>query len=259
MNNLDILVSFHSKNEDEKNIITEFLHRNKLDFNLINELEPVKTATRAQWIIKCDAIICITSLDYQKSTCCMECLNFTKDLKKVLFTFNTRNTFRPFGQLGFLINMSSIDLIEMQNQEDLTRRLGEMLIILTDINRNSKIDPIARPMSPSTGLSLSNDPVDVVISYHSETRAVCELIEAAFKRMDIKHVSEETSNGVTNIKACQTIVLVMSKSYEDSQVCQAAIDLARSLNKTIIPVSWTKAWKPSNWLGLITAGKLFFR
>ena len=257
MNNLNILISFHSKNGDEKNIITEFLQCNKLNFNLINELEPVKTFARAEWIIKCDAIICITSLDYQNSTCCMECLNFTKDLKKVLFAFNTRNTFRPFGQLGFLINMSSIGLAELQHQEDLTKRLDEMLNILKAINISSKIDSIPRAMSPS--ISISNDPVDVVISYHTETRAVCELIESAFKRMDIKHISEETANGITNIKACKTIVLVMSKNYEESQVCQAAIDLARSLNKTIIPVSWTKAWKPSNWLGLITAGKLFFR
>ena len=35
--------------------------------------------------------------------------------------------------------------------------------------------------------------------------------------------------------------------------------MARECDKTIIPVSYTRKWKPSNWLGLATAGKLFFR
>ena len=51
----------------------------------------------------------------------------------------------------------------------------------------------------------------------------------------------------------------MSTDYENNYAGIAIVEAARSMNKVIIPISISKAFKPASWLGLAIAGRLFYR
>ncbi len=53
------------------------------------------------------------------------------------------------------------------------------------------------------------------------------------------------------------VVAFMSQRYQDSQNCKLELQYAQQRNIPIVPVMITAKWRPSEWLGLLTAGKLW--
>lgn len=263
---MNILIGFHSDSTDESKLILSYLTRtSNFSVHLINEIDPSPISIRCELVKKCNAFIVISSRNFQKSSFCLEVINFVKDLKKPIFTFNKTKFFRPFGGLGAIIyGLGENSLINLDETETLEENLIQILNRLNEIKNNlTNVEPIqvTRPGTPSINLNfLQNEKeIDVLVSHHADTKEIAEIIKKALAQKEIPHSVEDSSLGTSNVKNAKCIVIIMSAGYELSYASKTIVDTARLLKKPIIPVSTTREWKPSHWLGLIVAGKLFFR
>jgi hypothetical protein len=69
-------------------------------------------------------------------------------------------------------------------------------------------------------------------------------------------IYESMADGVENA-AC--VVCFMSQKYQDSENCKLELKFAKQSGVAIVPVmvESTKGWRPSGWLGIVTAGALW--
>ena len=67
------------------------------------------------------------------------------------------------------------------------------------------------------------------------------------------------SDATCSIAKCTVFVPILTPQLEKTLLCRAACEQARLLNKPIVPVLAVKKWRPEGWLGLIIAGRIFFR
>ena len=67
------------------------------------------------------------------------------------------------------------------------------------------------------------------------------------------------SNAMCSTGRCAVFVPILTPQWEESAMGQAAFEHARRLGKPIVPVIAVKKWKPTGWLGLIVAGRTFYR
>jgi hypothetical protein len=73
----------------------------------------------------------------------------------------------------------------------------------------------------------------------------------------IEKLSE--SNNTCSVTECTVFVPILTPQLEQMSICQAAFQQARLLKKPVIPVIAVQKWRPTGWLGLIIAGRVFFR
>ncbi len=66
-------------------------------------------------------------------------------------------------------------------------------------------------------------------------------------------------NATCSVSKCTVFVPILTPQLEETPLCQAAFEEARLLGKPIVPVIAIKKWRPIGWLGLIIAGRVFFR
>jgi hypothetical protein len=258
---MNILIAFNSDSIKEAKFISDNLKLFNID--LINEYEPSQITVRSDLVKKCNVFIVVTSRSFQKNIYCMELLNYVKDIKKPFFAFNTKASFRPFGALGaIIIGLSKNGLVDLENINE--KYFDELNQIFNEIKKNLKPNEIqintTRPSTPNITINFENNDnteIDVLVSHHSDTLEIAKIIEQGLKSKELKYKIEDCS--VSNVKNAKCLVIIMSAGYEESNTCKSIIDKARSLNIPLIPVSYTRAWKPSSWLSLVISGKLFFR
>lgn len=262
---MNVLISYNSDSISEVNYLNDQLKPFDFNIYLINESDPSQISIRCNLVKKCDSFIVITSRGFQKNNFCMELVNYAKDLKKPIFVFNKKISFRPFGALGaIIVGCAQNEIIEFENKEKFQTNFNKIVHSLNELKHSLKQTEqieINRPSTPSISLSFAtnNKEIDVLVSHHSDTKQIADIIEQGLKANNLLYSIEESTNGSSNVKNAKCIVIIMSAGYEQSYVCKSVVDTARLLNKQLIPVSVTRAWKPCDWLSLVLAGKLFFR
>ncbi|CAM2723621.1 unnamed protein product [Rotaria socialis] len=70
----------------------------------------------------------------------------------------------------------------------------------------------------------------------------------------VLYAADSMAEGVEN---AAVVVCFLSQKYQDSENCKKELQYAGSKHISMIPVYTQRGWKPSEWLGLITAGELW--
>lgn len=101
----------------------------------------------------------------------------------------------------------------------------------------------------------------VLICTTDDGNAVAELILESLMSTQSSVIIENlsNSNATCSVAKCTVFVPVLTPQLEQISLCRAAFEQARFLNKPIVPVMAVKKWRPTGWLGLIIAGRVFFR
>jgi hypothetical protein len=86
---------------------------------------------------------------------------------------------------------------------------------------------------------------------------VFESLTATHPSVVVENLSK--SNATCSVAKCTVFVPVLSPQLEQTSLSRAAFEQARLLGKPIIPVIAIKKWRPESWLGLVIAGRTFFR
>jgi len=86
---------------------------------------------------------------------------------------------------------------------------------------------------------------------------ILESLTATQSSVVVENLSK--TNATCSIDKCTVFVAILTPQLEQSSVCQAAFEQARLLGKAIVPVIAVRKWRPEGWLGLIIAGRIFFR
>lgn len=256
----NIALVFHSTNQPEALKLSDHLTSNGYIINQINEQTPERLSTRAQTIKLSECLVVITSRSFQKQDACMELIHLAKDFKKSMFAINPTWTYKPFGALGAILAGSGNSIFKAFNQDLFNQSLQSLSKELsTRQTKQNEFIPSERLATPIINLNFIEKQVDVLISYHSSSKNIADIIQDALTAKSVSCCSEDSSLGTTCVKSVKVVVVVMSEEYEKNYSCRFMIETARKLSKKIVPVSITRAWKPTDWLSLVIAGKLFFR
>lgn len=259
----NIVITFHSSEINTAHYLVDILKKSSLDqIYLVDELKPVNIETRSEYLRKSSVLIVLCSRKFQNERYCMELVNFGRDLKKDIFSINTSIHFRPYGALGAIIAGSGRQLIEIENEQTKEIEIKKLIIDLKQMEQlgSASNEPI-RPKSRKFlfDLKLNDEKLDILVSFHPKQELNAKLLEKGLAKDGYSFKLEDSTSQTTCVKFCRTVIIVMSNDYENSDVSKSVVDLARSLKKNIIPVSIKKGWKSDSWLGLVIAGKLFFR
>ena len=101
----------------------------------------------------------------------------------------------------------------------------------------------------------------VLIGTADDGDAVAQLILESLLPTHPSAIVENLSkpNATSIIANCTIFIAVLTPQLEQTPFCQSVFEQARLLNKPIIPVIAVKKWRPTGWLGLVIAGRVFFR
>ena len=66
-------------------------------------------------------------------------------------------------------------------------------------------------------------------------------------------------NATCSVANCTVFVAILTPQLEQTSLYQSAFEQAHLLNKPIVPIIAVKKWRPTGWLGLVIAGRVFFR
>ena len=255
-----VLLAYHSKTQLSTEILDHF-NRNGFTTLTITEETPDKLSVRAQLIKSCDCLVVIASRDFQKRNSCMEVVHFAKDNKKEIFGIITIGNYKPFGGLGAILSAKNHVFCKILKPELIEPGLDPVIAEINLINsKNQNIFIESKRMAtPITKMDFLKENVDILITYHSKTKEIADLIGEAVQKQNLTYKVEDSSCGSTLVKGVKVVVVIMTAEYEENYACRLVIQTARDLNFKIIPISITKAWKPTDWLALVTAGALFYR
>ncbi len=105
----------------------------------------------------------------------------------------------------------------------------------------------------------SNSTVLICTTDDGDTAAqlICESLTPTQQSVTVENLSKP--NATCSVAKCTVFVVVLTPQLEQTSLCQSAFEEARRLRKPIVPVIAVKKWRPKNWLGLIIAGRIFFR
>lgn len=241
---------------------------NLFSIHSITESYPSGLSQRADYVSKSQAIVALLSREFQRHSNTMDIIHFAKDCKKSIYGVNTIASYVPFGALGAIICGTKHGVLEMYTDQSISSIMNMILDSLAskinDIEGNRANQPIIDPSriaSPYIELISSKDEgSQVLILYHSETRQVVDLIADALNKKTVQfHLEEPQTSETTQVEKSQVVLMIMSQGFLETYKSRATIELARQLGKTIIPVSTSRAFKPTGWMGLLISGKLFFR
>lgn len=113
-----------------------------------------------------------------------------------------------------------------------------------------KIKPCSDTEKPVVLIGCTNEGLNVAQILH-------ESLFVHQPSITIENLSK--SDGISNVMNCEVFVAVLTPDFENNLMCRMILEEARLADKPIIPVIAVKKWKPTGWLGLITAGRIFFR
>lgn len=91
--------------------------------------------------------------------------------------------------------------------------------------------------------------------------AVAQLILESLVTTQPSTIVENLSkpNATCSVANCTVFVAIVTPQLEQTSLCQSAFEQAHLLNKPIVPIIAVKKWRPTSWLGLVIAGRVFFR
>ena len=101
----------------------------------------------------------------------------------------------------------------------------------------------------------------VLIGTTDDGAAVAQLIFEALITSQPSTMIENYSktNATCSTGRCTVFVPILTPQLAENVMGQAAFEHARRLGKPIVPVMAVKKWKPTGWLGLLVAGRTFYR
>jgi hypothetical protein len=284
---LNVLVSYQSSSQPLADVVIDAFKSAGFDeVYTITESAPDKLATRAQLVNACDTFVVLATRNYQKSEQCMELINYAKDVKKNIYGVcddeSTRGgSYVPFGALGAILCGSNGCITQTKANEQGGGGVSKIKLLAEAIKAKAKPKPTkhtgeTRMMTPIGGGITFDDEagkVDVLVSHHPEMTQVAALIMEALSNNNNNDNKDEKSGatkikttlvedstcGRTSVRRAKVLIVVMSAGYEANRSCRAVIEAARSNGCVVVPVSTSREWKPAGWLGLMIAGKRFYR
>lgn len=101
----------------------------------------------------------------------------------------------------------------------------------------------------------------ILICTTADGDSVAQLIYQSLIKTEMSTIIEKISETDVRLTMANYKVLVpiLTPQLEQSQVCQEILEQTRLSGKPIVPVIAVKKWRPDGWLGLIVAGRVFFR
>lgn len=167
----------------------------------------------------------------------MELLHYSKDIRKDIYGINFNQVFRPFGAFAAILCGTELGILNIKELNQVDFYLDPILVSLENLKSKldlSKIDPLidtSRIASAFVKLNFTNKQFDIILSHHSDSVDIANLIEEAFKKNNLNYSSEDSSTGTSSVNNCKTIVVILSQGYEESFNCKEVIETARSMKK----------------------------
>ena len=265
----NILLIHHSvtKTYSDK-IITYFdklvLENTKFKLITIDEKSmQEKVSVLSKLILNCDVILILVSLEFQKNKALMEMVNYVKDTKAILYSLNFFSTYKPFGALGAISVSSKKSIIQIDKENQFEDLMKGMVESIKNDKNDKKFDDefIMRSITATVNLDYSSkEQPHILISCHKNQLEIAELIKNSVFSEERKVIIEDTSStNVTCLRNSKILVLIISQDFESSFNCRALVEAARSYGIKFVPVTVSKEYKPTGWLGLAIAGKVFYR
>ncbi|CAF2442374.1 unnamed protein product [Rotaria sp. Silwood2] len=250
-----ILIASHTTQQKISERLRQGLLDQGLSCYLLNENTPQSLNTRAKIIQWCDVFIIVISRLYQRTSFCLEALNYAKDIHKPIISVLAETTFRPYGALG-AISASAIRSIVLNNETSFKHAVSEITNsarneMTNKINDNHTISRLPQESSTCTVLICTTDDGNIV------GQLVYESLTATQSSIIIENLSKP--NAACSVAKCTVFVPILTPQLEQTTLSRVAFEQARLLYKPIIPVIAIKKWRPEGWLGLIITGRVFFR
>ncbi|XP_064629483.1 uncharacterized protein LOC135488706 [Lineus longissimus] len=246
-----VLLSYHSQYEDLANQISNGLSSRDIDVLLVSEDVPATLADREQAVQWCDVFITLASVKYQRSVSCMELLNYSRErrMKKPLVTIVGQPNYRPNGATG------ALSVCGPYVENHIVRDYQLICSVIQNQPSSSK--------GPKPDVSKSGNGADhltggsgVFISYHEDlNRGYVQWLLGSVRGSAT--LGDPKADNSSAIDKCKVFIALMSPGFQDSPKCQKEYDRARLGKKNIIPVKTSKDVRPSGWLALAIAGKLY--
>jgi len=243
--------------------IVERLKQNLLDQQLscqiLNENQPNSLAARANTIQRCDILVVLVNRLYQRTSFCMEALIYAKDMHKPIISILTDPTFRPYGALG-AISASAIQSFVFNDDASLVHIVSD--IVKSARGCVSKNTTVANIVDIDTAELPSGSSIcSILICTTDDGQDVAQLIfeHLITNQMSVSIENLSKSDASSSVSNCTVFVPILTPQLEQSILCQLSFEQARLHGKPIVPVMAVKKWRPRGWLGLIIAGRVFFR
>lgn len=257
-----ILLSCHSNDTVMSERISSFLEKNSFDTLVVTETLPCQLIHRESAIQWARVVVVVASIKYQRNETCLELANYAKDTKKPITTVIVQPKFRPSGSLGSISIVGGNPIYTTDGFDQAMNRLVEVLsekVAYQPERFLPKPEWNDDPAYPKFG-DFPAGGSGIFVSYHED---------AAHSAGLVKHGQGKTSSmsatlGSPNqdnlpvIKACETFIAIMSPGYQSSSKCQEEFECARASRKKIVPVKGIEGFRPSGWLALAIAGKLYY-
>ncbi|UJR23954.1 hypothetical protein I4U23_026922 [Adineta vaga] len=265
-NTTKILIANHTTQQTISERLKQGLIDQSLQCYLLNEITPKSLDVRAKTIQWCDVFIVIISRLYQRTVFCMEALNYAKDQRKPIIAVLAEPTFRPYGALGAIV-ATAIHSTILSEDSSFVHIVSE----ITNCAR-TQIKPKANNVNVKDPSQINETVVNTILPSGSSTCtvlictaddgiAVAQLILDSLTATQPSVIIENLSkpNATCSVTKCTVLVAILTPQLEQIWLSQAVFEQARLLGKPIVPVMAIKKWRPEGWLGLIIAGRIFFR
>ena len=253
-----IILSTHSQYHALCTKIATALPSALYDVMIINENSPQALSVREEAVRWCAMFVIVGSVRYQRDAYCMELANYAQTTRKPIITILAQNNYKPSGAIG-AIAVAGTTVIDFT-----TDFPSSIEILKKELECKAWSTDIPKPLTTEAPSSATNTrkptkkSAGVLISYQNDAWHVAEMVKsvlgsaASFINPTVNSGHEQTISG------CQVFVAVLSPDYQTSDASQKSYETARLYRKEIIPVIGATKYKPSGWLSLAIAGKLYY-
>ncbi|CAF1121320.1 unnamed protein product [Adineta steineri] len=265
-NTIQILIASHTSQQTISERLKQGLLNQSLSCDILNESKPHSLNARANAIQWCDVFVVVISRLYQRTSFCMEAINYAKDKRKPIIAVFAEPNFRPYGALGAIL-ASAIRSIVLTDDSSFAHAISEIRK-----STRTKVEKTTNTVNVKDPSEMNNDDASTILPSGSSTctvlictvddgSAVAQLVFDSLKPTQLSVIIENLSksNATCNVAKCTVFVPILTPQLEQTILCRAAFEQARLLSKPIVPVMAVKKWRPEGWLGLVIAGRIFFR
>ena len=254
----EIILSTHSYYHTVCTKIAAALPSALYDVMIIDENSPQALSVREESVRWCAMFVIVGSVRYQRDAYCMEIANYAQTTRKPIVTIVVQNKYKPSGAIGAIAvaGATVIDFTtDFQSSIEILKKELDCKAWSTDTPKPLTTDSqsLARSGSEPTKKSAG-----VAISYQKDAWHVAEMVKSVLGSVASLIDPSLKSGHEQTISSCQVFVAVLSPEYQTSHASQKSYETARLHRKEIIPVIGAKKYKPSGWLSLAIAGKLYY-
>ena len=259
-----ILLSCHSKDVEMAERISRILESKGFDTLTATEVSPSQLGDRETTVQWARVVVVMASIKYQRNQTCLELSNYAKDTKKPITSIIVQPNYRPSGPLG-AISIAGGKPICFGNQEEFDQNMNSLVEVLNEKANYEQQRVLAKPEWDDGQTSgklgdVSTNGSGVFVSYHEDGSESAGLVKNGQGRSSSLSATLGNLNkdNLDAIKACETFIAIMSPGYQGSMKCQEEFECARAGRKKIVPVKGVEGFRPSGWLALAIAGKLYY-